>query len=175
MRFVSASVTGSADGSTVLISVAEHLPELGERKRIPGGGNRTYRQVYAASATLAPKPNLISFDGARTQNAAAYALGRVEQHIGLGGVGSVQDPHAGAVDHQIATPECRRRPGSRQYRCRACPRPRPAGSPSAWRLAGRPAGGCHIVAATVLQFADRGLRPVVHHPVRVLAIARFSA
>jgi hypothetical protein len=84
---------------------------------------------------------LQQLDRVEVLHAAADALGRVEQHVGLGGIGIAQHAHADAVDDQIAAAEVAE--GDRRRsprRCRACPRPRRR---EAHQRRGWPAaGGC---------------------------------
>ncbi len=88
----------------------------------------------AALSPFSGRAELQQLDGVEVLDAAADALGRVEQHIGLGRIGVAQHAHAGRGRPPDSRARNRRRRSAwRRSRCRACPRPRPAGSPSAWR------------------------------------------
>src|SRR6185312_13626718 len=97
----SASVTGSSPGPAMRVDV---IAMSLMKKRRPGA---------AEGGAAAPEPRRPRLRGAEFQeldrlevlHAAADALGRVEQHVGLGGVRVAQHAHALPVDDQIAALE----------------------------------------------------------------------
>src|SRR5215207_4212022 len=115
---------------------------------------------------------LQQLDGVVVLHAAADALRRVEQHVGLRRVGIAQDAHAGPIDDEIAAAEVAEgdREGVRGDVRHVLGLDHREGHQRR-RLAGAGRRLPEVVAVGVLELADRGLRLAVHDEGRVLAVA----